>query len=68
MEPPFIPQPEGEDLAINHVLVRAGLQRQGRISSSPADQVIQRRTSIIVTYLLDEVPEFLELAELRRQG
>ncbi|KAI3570936.1 hypothetical protein IWW34DRAFT_902369 [Fusarium oxysporum f. sp. albedinis] len=30
--------------------------------------VIQRGTSIIVAYLLDEVPEFLELAELRRQG
>ncbi|KAG7424424.1 hypothetical protein Forpi1262_v014342 [Fusarium oxysporum f. sp. raphani] len=68
MEPPFIPQIEGEDIAINHVLARAGLQRQGRISSSLTDQVIQRGTSIIVTYLLDEVPEFLELAELRRQG
>jgi hypothetical protein len=67
MEPPFIPQIEGENIAINHVLARAGLQRQGRISSSLTDQVIQRSTSIIVTYLLDEVPEFLELAELRRQ-
>ncbi|KAF5694425.1 methyltransferase family like protein [Fusarium denticulatum] len=68
MEPPFIPQIEGENIAINHVLARAGLQRQGRISSSLTDQVIQRGISIIVTYLLDEVPEFLELAELRRQG
>ncbi|KAJ4025852.1 hypothetical protein NW758_014589 [Fusarium oxysporum] len=67
MEPPFILQIEGENIAINHVLARAGLQRQGRISSSLTDQVIQRGTGIIVTYLLDEVPEFLELAELRRQ-
>ncbi|KAJ4073260.1 hypothetical protein NW761_014299 [Fusarium oxysporum] len=68
MEPPFILQIEGENIAINHVLARAGLQRQGRISSSLTDQVIQRGTGIIVTYLLDEVPEFLELAELRRDG
>lgn len=67
MEPPSIPQSEGEDLAINDTLVRAGLQRQGRMASCLTDQAMQRGTSIIVAYLLDQVPEFLGLAELRRQ-
>lgn len=52
----------------NDALARAGLQPVGHQALCPADQEMQHNTGIIVTYLLDQVPEFRRLAELRRKG
>lgn len=54
--------------ADNDALVRAGLQPVGYEALCPADQEMQHNTGIIVTYLLDQVPEFRRLAELRRMA
>ena len=51
----------------DEALVRAGLQPAAQHVLCPADQWKQRNTSIIINYLLDRVPEFQKLAELRRK-
>ena len=51
----------------NDVLAIAGIQPVGYQALCPADQEMQHNTGIIVTYLLDQVPEFRKLAELRRK-
>jgi ribosome biogenesis protein Tsr3 len=51
----------------NDALARVGLQPIGQQALCPADQEMQHNTSIIVTYLLDQVPQFRRLAELRRK-
>ncbi|CAJ2508615.1 Uu.00g136410.m01.CDS01 [Anthostomella pinea] len=60
---------QSQDEALgNSVLTRAGLQPAGHVASCVADQEIQDNTSIIVTYLLEQVEEYRTLANLRRQG
>jgi hypothetical protein len=66
MEIPTSSQSQSERPA-NDALVRAGLQPVGHQTLCPADQEMQHNTGIIVTYLLNQVPEFRRLAELRRK-
>jgi hypothetical protein len=66
MEIPTISRSQSEGLG-NDALARAGLQPAGHQALCPAHQEMQHNTGIIVTYLLDQVPEFRRLAELRRK-
>jgi hypothetical protein len=48
-------------------MVRAGIQPAERQAQCLADEEMQHNTGIIVTYLLDQIPEFRRLADLRRK-
>ena len=51
----------------NDAMVRAGIEPVGRQAQCLADEEMKHNTGIIVTYLLDRVPEFRRLADLRQK-
>ncbi|TQV90206.1 FtsJ-like methyltransferase family protein [Cordyceps javanica] len=57
--------PQGPDF---DVLALSGLQRAGHQSACAVEEEIDNRTRPIVQFLLDNVPEYVELVELRRSG
>ncbi|KAK7972420.1 hypothetical protein PG988_006554 [Apiospora saccharicola] len=52
----------------SNILVLAGFKPAGQHASSTPDREMERNTEIIVMHLLDQVPEFRRLADLRRKG
>ncbi|KAK8029515.1 FtsJ-like methyltransferase family protein [Apiospora rasikravindrae] len=52
----------------SNILVLAGFKPAGQHASSTPDREMESNTEIIVMHLLDQVPEFRRLADLRRKG
>ncbi|KAK8036758.1 hypothetical protein PG994_015255 [Apiospora phragmitis] len=51
-----------------NILVLAGFKPAGQHASSAPDREMESNTEVIVMHLLDQVPEFRRLADLRRKG
>ena len=63
----YNPSLSQSDGSIDSVLVRAGLQPAGHQTLHPAGQEMEQNTATIVSFLLESVPEFRKLADLRRK-